>query len=83
MQEENRKRSWSVGKKSVWGWNIHPAEILREEFLKPMGISVYELAQRIHLTRSRVTRLCESGALSQRIRPYAWRGFSERPRSFG
>jgi hypothetical protein len=27
---------------------------LREEFLKPIGISAYELAQRIHLTRSRV-----------------------------
>lgn len=39
---------------AVWGWNIHPGETLREEFLKPMGISAYELAQRIHLTRSRV-----------------------------
>lgn len=37
-----------------WGWNIHPGEILREEFLKPMGISVYELARQIQLTRSRV-----------------------------
>ncbi len=41
-------------KNSVWSWNIHPGEILREEFLKPMGISVYELARQIHLTRSRV-----------------------------
>ena len=40
--------------KAKWGWNIHPGEILREEFLKPMGISVYELARQIHLTRSRV-----------------------------
>ncbi|MGH9434345.1 MAG: HigA family addiction module antitoxin [Terriglobia bacterium] len=38
----------------VWGWNVHPGETLREEFLKPMGISVYELARRLHLTRSRV-----------------------------
>jgi len=35
-------------------WNIHPGEILREELLKPMGITVYELAKRIHLSRSRV-----------------------------
>jgi addiction module HigA family antidote len=44
-----------AGKKKqvVWGWNIHPGETLREEFLKPMGISVYELARRIHLPRSR------------------------------
>ncbi len=37
-----------------WGWNIHPGEILREEFLRPMGISVYRLAREVHLTRSRV-----------------------------
>lgn len=45
-----------AGKKvnAVWGWNTHPGEILREEFLKPLDISVYELARRIHLTRSRV-----------------------------
>ncbi len=44
------------GKKGsrVWGWNIHPGEILRDEFLKPMGITVYELAKQIHLSRSRV-----------------------------
>lgn len=37
-----------------WGWNIHPGEILREEFLMPMGLSVYQLSRQIHLTRSRV-----------------------------
>ena len=26
--------------------NIHPGEILREEFLKPMGISQYRLANK-------------------------------------
>ena len=40
--------------RAKWGWNIHPGEILREEFLKPMGISVYYLARQIHVTRSRV-----------------------------
>ena len=42
------------GKKPMWGWNVHPGEILREEFLKPMGISVYHLAKEIHLSRSGV-----------------------------
>jgi antitoxin HigA-1 len=46
-----RKMSSSAAK---WGWNMHPGEILREEFLKPMGISVYQLARQIHLTRSRI-----------------------------
>jgi len=26
------------------GWAVHPGEILREEFLEPMGISPYRLA---------------------------------------
>ena len=26
------------------GWAVHPGEILREEFLEPMGISAYRLA---------------------------------------
>jgi addiction module HigA family antidote len=32
---------------------IHPGEILRDEFLTPMGISVYELAHAIKVPRSR------------------------------
>jgi len=33
---------------------IHPGEILREEFLAPFELSVYELANEIHVPRSRV-----------------------------
>jgi antitoxin HigA-1 len=33
---------------------IHPGEILRDEFLRPMKISVYTLAQAIKVPRSRV-----------------------------
>ncbi len=32
----------------------HPGEILREEFLKPMAVSVYALAKAIKVPRSRV-----------------------------
>ena len=32
---------------------IHPGKILRDEFLMPMGISVYELAHAIKVPRSR------------------------------
>jgi len=35
-------------------WNIHPGEILREEFLKRLGMSSYELAKRIHVPAPRV-----------------------------
>ncbi len=33
---------------------VHPGEILREEFLEPFELSVYELANEIHVPRSRV-----------------------------
>ncbi|MGQ0665168.1 MAG: HigA family addiction module antitoxin [Pseudomonadota bacterium] len=33
---------------------VHPGEILREDFLDPMGISVYTLAKAIKVPRSRV-----------------------------
>ena len=33
---------------------VHPGEILRDEFLKPMDISVYELANAIKVPRTRV-----------------------------
>jgi antitoxin HigA-1 len=32
---------------------VHPGEILRDEFLTPMGISVYALAHAIRVPRSR------------------------------
>jgi addiction module HigA family antidote len=32
---------------------VHPGEILRDEFLKPMHISVYELAKAIKVPRTR------------------------------
>jgi addiction module HigA family antidote len=35
-------------------WQVHPGEILREEFMKPMGLSSYELAKRLHVPAPRV-----------------------------
>ncbi len=36
----------------------HPGVVLREEFLEPMGLSVYALAKAIHVTRSRINDIC-------------------------
>lgn len=36
---------------------IHPGEILREEFLSPLGLTAYALAGAIHVPRTRVERL--------------------------
>jgi len=35
-------------------WNIHPGEILREEFLKPMKLTAYELSKRLRVPVPRV-----------------------------
>ena len=36
---------------------VHPGEILRDEFLSPMDLSVYRLAQAIKVSRSRLNDL--------------------------
>jgi antitoxin HigA-1 len=40
--------------KPVWGCNIHPGEILREQYMKLFGLSVYALAKELNLTRPRL-----------------------------
>jgi addiction module HigA family antidote len=37
--------------------NIHPGEILLEEFLKPMGITAYRLAKEIGVSQTRVSQI--------------------------
>ena len=44
----------SIVRKGTPNWRIHPGEILREEFLKPVGMSVYELAKRLHVPAPRI-----------------------------
>ena len=46
------KKGWKSSEPS--GWNIHPGEILREEFLKPLDMSSYELARRVHVPAPRI-----------------------------
>jgi addiction module HigA family antidote len=35
----------ALERRSSAGWAIHPGEILKQEFLKPMGVTGYRLAQ--------------------------------------
>ncbi|HAM50464.1 MAG TPA: addiction module antidote protein, HigA family [Nitrospiraceae bacterium] len=37
--------------------NIHPGEVLQEEFLGPMGISVYRLAKETGLSQTRLGQI--------------------------
>jgi addiction module HigA family antidote len=36
----------------------HPGEVLKAEFLEPMGLSVYALSKAIGVPRSRINGLC-------------------------
>ena len=44
----------TVLRKNAPTWRVHPGEILREEFLKPLGMSSYALAKRLHVPAPRV-----------------------------
>ena len=37
--------------------NIHPGEILLEDFLTPMDISVYRLSKEIHIDQTRISEI--------------------------
>ena len=37
--------------------NIHPGEILVEEFLKPMGITPYRLAKETKIPQTRISQI--------------------------
>ncbi|MCB0646164.1 MAG: HigA family addiction module antidote protein [Saprospiraceae bacterium] len=37
--------------------NIHPGEILEEEFLKPMGLTAYKLSQAIGVPQTRISQI--------------------------
>src|SRR3990172_3869799 len=37
--------------------NIHPGEVLKEEFLYPMGISVYRLSKETGLSQTRIGQI--------------------------
>jgi len=37
--------------------NIHPGEVIKEEFLEPMGISVYRLSKETGLSQTRISQI--------------------------
>ncbi len=51
-------RSQSIGKnaarKKAKTWTIHPGEILREEYLKPLRMTPYRLARELHVPVPRI-----------------------------
>ena len=47
-------RRESIVRQGTAEWRVHPGEILREEFLKPLGITPYELGKRLRVPVPRV-----------------------------
>ncbi len=39
-------------------FNIHPGEVLSEEFLEPLGLSQYRLAKDLGIPETRVSEIC-------------------------
>lgn len=39
--------------------NVHPGEVLKEEFLIPLGVSQYRLAKEIGVPESRISAICQ------------------------
>jgi addiction module HigA family antidote len=37
--------------------NIHPGEVLMEEFLKPLGISMYRLSKDLNIPQTRISEI--------------------------
>lgn len=40
--------------KIPFGYSIHPGEILKTEFMEPLGLSSYRLAKELHVSAPRV-----------------------------
>jgi addiction module HigA family antidote len=44
------EKAVSIKNEGSAGWAVHPGEILREEFLTPMGISAYRLSVELRVS---------------------------------
>src|SRR5512136_844594 len=56
---EARLRTIMIDKEKPMGKNpnIHPGEILSEEFLKPMGLSAYRLSKGANIDQTRISEI--------------------------
>ena len=52
MSDERKAKS--PNKKKERTWTLHPGEILREEYLKPLHITPYRLAHELHVPVPRI-----------------------------
>lgn len=50
----NQSQAKSPNKKKQRTWTLHPGEILREEYLKPLRMTPYRLAHELHVPVPRI-----------------------------
>jgi antitoxin HigA-1 len=43
--------------KIPFGYSVHPGEILKAEFMEPLGLSSYRLAKELHVSAPRINDL--------------------------
>ena len=60
---------------------VHPGDILKTEFMEPMGMSAYELAKALNFPG--IMMWCEETGLSAPIQPFVSENISVCPRSSG
>jgi addiction module HigA family antidote len=51
------EKNVSIKNVGAAGWAVHPGEILREEFLAPMGISAYRLSVELRVSAPTVNNI--------------------------
>ncbi|MBM3746854.1 MAG: HigA family addiction module antidote protein [Acidobacteria bacterium] len=51
---EGRRSRRDASERRPAAWNLHPGELLREEFLRPLGMSAYALARELHVPAPRI-----------------------------
>lgn len=50
----DQRKGQSLNKKKERIWTLHPGEILREEYLKPLHMTPYRLARELHVPAPRI-----------------------------
>ena len=62
---------------------VHPGEVLREDFLKPMGLTPYAVAQACGVPRTRIERLAREETPVMPIPRFGSHVTSAPPPAFG
>ncbi len=52
----------TIARRGNPAWQIHPGEILREEFMKPAQLTIYALAKGLHVTDPTVRNVVKKKA---------------------